>query len=211
MSDGLARALWAEHRDLAQAALVHPFVRGIATGALARAVFAGYVAQDAWFLEAFARAYALAGEHCPDAHGRAAFARLRAGVTEELRLHGGYAAGWGVDLATVRPHAATTDYTAFLLGIAAGGDTGRTCAALAPCMRLYAFLGQELDAIASPDTPYREWIATYASPAFAALAAELDALLDTYATPGAPVREAYRTAMALELAFFDAAYGTVAR
>jgi thiaminase/transcriptional activator TenA len=211
MSAGLARALWAEHRDLAQAALAHPFVRGLATGALPRAVFAGYVAQDAWFLEAFARAYALAGEHCPDEQGRAAFARLRAGVTEELRLHRGYAARWGVDLATVRPHAATTAYTTFLLDIAAGGDTGRTCAALAPCMRLYAFLGRELEAAADPDTPYREWIATYASPDFAALAAELDALLDAYAAPGAPVRETYRTAMTLELAFFDAAYGTVAR
>jgi thiaminase/transcriptional activator TenA len=55
-----ARELWQSHRDLANDCLKHPFVQGIASGQLARAKFQVYVAQDAYFLEAFARAYALA-------------------------------------------------------------------------------------------------------------------------------------------------------
>ena len=56
----LAQRLWVDNADLAGTALAHPFVRGVADGSLPRQVFSGYVAQDAYFLEAFARAYALA-------------------------------------------------------------------------------------------------------------------------------------------------------
>ena len=54
----LARTLWTANADLTAAALAHPFVRGIADGSLPEELFAGYVAQDAFFLEAFARGYA---------------------------------------------------------------------------------------------------------------------------------------------------------
>jgi thiaminase/transcriptional activator TenA len=62
----LARRLWVDNAELAARALAHPFVRGIADGSLPREVFSGYVAQDAHFLEAFARAYALALAASPD-------------------------------------------------------------------------------------------------------------------------------------------------
>ena len=52
----IARRLWVDNAELAGRALAHPFVRGVADGSLPREVFSGYVAQDAFFLEAFARA-----------------------------------------------------------------------------------------------------------------------------------------------------------
>ena len=55
----LSAALWAGSADLAGDALAGPFVTGLADGSLPRDLFAGYVAQDAFFLEAFARGYAL--------------------------------------------------------------------------------------------------------------------------------------------------------
>jgi thiaminase/transcriptional activator TenA len=209
---GLAARQWAANAGLVQEALRHRFVRGLAAGTLPRPAFQYYVGQDAYFLEAFARAYALALAHSPDREGVAAFAQLIAGVTEELRLHAGYAERWRIDLSGVVPGEATLAYTDFLLATAAVGGVGRTCAAMTPCMRLYAFLGQSLAAEqahqragAGGQNPYAEWIHTYADPGMEALAATLERLLDRYADDGREVREAYRRAMRLEVAFFEAA------
>jgi thiaminase (transcriptional activator TenA) len=202
----LAQDLWLAEADQARAARAHEFVRGLADGSLPRELFAGYVAQDAYFLESFARAYALALAHCPDRVGVEAFAQLLAGVLDELRLHAGYAARWGIDMRVVEPTPATLAYTDFLLATAALGGVGLTCAAMTPCMRLYAHLGQSLDADGvAAENPYADWVTTYADPAFEALAARLEDLLDTYATDTPAVRAAYRRAMSLEIAFFDAA------
>jgi thiaminase/transcriptional activator TenA len=84
--------LWESNQDLAQACLEHPFVQGIATGTLDRVKFAYYVGQDAFFLEAFARAYSLAAAKAPDWEGFNTFHSLAGGVLQELRLHEGYAA-----------------------------------------------------------------------------------------------------------------------
>jgi thiaminase/transcriptional activator TenA len=201
----LAAQLWADNADLADTALAHPFVKGIADGTLPRERFAGYVAQDAFFLEAFARGYALGVVHSTDRAGLDAFADLLAGVRGELRLHGAYAARWGIDLAEVEPLPATLAYTDFLLATASLGGTALTCAAMTPCMRLYAFLGQSLADRAAPDGDYADWVTTYADPGFEELAGTLERLLDV--APDSPaVQRAYRRAMQLEIGFFDAAW-----
>ena len=69
----LSESLWHQNQVLAQAALAHPFVQGIASGELPRATFAYYVGQDAAFLDAFCRAYALALAKSPDRDGLIAF------------------------------------------------------------------------------------------------------------------------------------------
>ncbi|TKJ27426.1 TenA family protein [Blastococcus sp. CCUG 61487] len=207
----LSAELWADSVDLARAAEAHPFVTGIADGSLPRERFADYIAQDAFFLEAFARGYALGITHSPDRTTLEAFADLLAGVLAELRLHDDYAARWGIDLAGVEPASATLAYTEFLLATAARGDVALTCAALIPCMRLYAHLGAALAPHASG--PYREWVDTYAAPEFEELAVTLEALLDRIASDTPAVRRAYRRAMQLELDFFGAAargWGNVA-
>jgi thiaminase/transcriptional activator TenA len=200
----LARTLWDANADLAASALAHPFVRGIADGTLSHDRFAGYIAQDAFFLESFVRAYALAIAHSPDRTGLDAFADLLAGAREELKLHASYARQWGIDLSTVTPVPATRAYTDFLLATAALGGVGLTCAAMTPCMRLYAHLGQQLARQPVADR-YAEWVETYADPAFEALATTLERLLDNYGGD-ATATATYRRAMHLEVAFFDAAY-----
>ena len=200
----LASELWAASEDLAQACLANPFVRGLADGMLPVARFRSYVAQDAYFLEAFARAYARALSLSPDRYGLEAFHALIGGVLDELKLHATYAARWEVDLAHVEPAPATLAYTDFLLATAGFGDAGEICAAMTPCMRLYAYLGQTLfsDGAARASNPYREWIDTYASPDFESLAATLETLLNRYAHDRRSIRNAYRRAMHLELEFF---------
>ena len=204
MSDGsLAKALWEANAASAERILAHGFVRGLGDGSLAVDSFKGYVAQDAYFLEAFARAYAFCLAHSTTREDLHDFADLIAGVRDELELHKAYAERWQVDLTAVTPVAATTAYVDFLLEIARRGDLGTTIAAMTPCMRLYAFLGRSLSA-GQVAPLYAEWVTTYADPGFEALAARLEALLDRHASDSAAVRANYARAMDLEYGFFDA-------
>jgi thiaminase/transcriptional activator TenA len=201
----LSTRLWSDNSDLAGEILAHPFVGQLADGSLARETFAGYVAQDAFFLESFARAYALALARSADTATLLTLAGLIAGVGEELGLHASYAGRWGISMTDVEPSPATLAYTDFLLATAATGSLGTVFAAMTPCMRLYAWLGAGLDADAAG--PYAEWVRTYADPGFEELATRLERLLDEHGDDGTQVRAAYRRAMRLELAFFSSAMG----
>jgi thiaminase/transcriptional activator TenA len=199
----LSARLWSDNSDLAAEALAHPFVRRLGDGSLDREIFADYVAQDAFFLESFARAYALALARSTDTPTLLTLADLLRGVREELGLHSSYAARWGIDMAGVVPTPATLAYTEFLLATAATSGLAVIFAAMTPCMRLYAFLGASLDAESAG--PYAEWVTTYADPDFEALAAHLEKLLDDQDEDSPAVKKTYRRAMRLELDFFDGA------
>jgi thiaminase/transcriptional activator TenA len=199
----LSATLWAENADLAERIRAHGFVRGLADGSLQIQRFKGYVAQDAYFLEAFARAYAFCLANSTSREDLYGFADLIAGVLEELKLHKRYAERWQVDLSCVTPVEATQAYVDFLLETARRGDLGETIAAMTPCMRLYAFLGRSL-AASRVEPLYAEWVKTYADPGFEVLAASIEALLDLHAKDCDAVRAAYRRAMELEYGFFDA-------
>ncbi len=200
-----AEELWQRNRDLADACLQHPFVQGIASGQLARPCFQVYVAQDACFLEAFARAYALALARSPDREGVYVFKDLLVGVFEELALHQGYAKRWNVSLEP-EPLPSTRAYTDFLLRTASLEPVGHTAAAMTPCMRLYAWLGQQLAPKLSPESPYHEWVETYSSPDLEALASRLESLLDRYGGEPDRLESLYRRAMELELGFFHSVW-----
>ncbi|MEO1149286.1 MAG: TenA family protein, partial [Cyanobacteria bacterium J06638_22] len=140
----LSQRLWQANLDLAQASLQSPFVQGLYDGTLPHSKFAYYVGQDAFFLEAFARAYSIAAAKAPNWQGFNTFHTLAGGVLEELNLHAGYAEAWGVSLQDVQPSAATRRYTDFLLATAWSQAVGITAVAMSPCMRLYAYIGQSL-------------------------------------------------------------------
>lgn len=197
--------LFEENSDLARQSLELPFLQGIASGRLERSAFEFYVGQDAAFLDAFVRSYALCVAKAPDRESLTAFKALLDGGLDELELHQEYASRWGVDL-DPEPAPATAAYTDFLLRVAALEPVSHVCAAMAPCMRLYAWLATELEPRTDPDSPYREWVQTYADEGFQELAATLDALVDRLGGDPATMAAHYRRAMRLERDFFAAAH-----
>jgi thiaminase/transcriptional activator TenA len=199
----LAAELWKANSDWAAKILAHPFVQGLGDGSLATASFKSYVAQDAYFLDAFARAYAFCLAHGTSRDDLFGFSELIAGVLEELKLHKSYTEKLGVSLDGVTPLPATKAYVDFLLGNARQGDLGETIAGMTPCMRLYAFLGQTLSQ-KKVAPAYADWVKTYSDPGFEALATRLEELLDQHAVDSPAVRANYRRAMELEYGFFDA-------
>ena len=202
----LSSKLWQNHLDLANESLAHPFVQGIADGTLPKETFADYVGQDAFFLEAFARAYSIAAAKAPTWQSFNVFHDLAAGVLSELKLHQSYAQTWNVTLAQVSPGTATRQYTDFLLATAWSQPIGVTAVAMSPCMRLYAHLGQQLAQGGIPEHTYKDWIATYSSDEFEPLAAQLETIVDEYAEDSELIRSTYRYAMVCERDFFQAAW-----
>ena len=154
MGEPLHRTLWARNAGLADACLRSSFVRGLADGTLDPEAFRRYIAQDAFFLRAFFSAYALAAARTAD---RLDVARrlhaLMQGVLDELELHRAYAERLDIDLDSVTPNAAARGYTDFLARTAWNAEVGETIAAMTPCMRLYAWLGQQLSAADVEGTP----------------------------------------------------------
>lgn len=203
----LSKNLWSQNRELAIASLENPFVQGLLDGSLAKEKFSYYVSQDSFFLKAFARAYIVAGAKAGDWEDFIKLHKLAEGVLNELKLHGKYAQEWGVNVTQVEPAAATRRYTDFVMATAWGYDTGLTVTALTPCMRLYAWLGQELARQNPPEHAYSDWIRTYSSEEIELLACDLEGLVDKYADPGNPlVAATYRYAMECERDFFQAAF-----
>ena len=200
----LYEILWQQNTHLAEACLHHPFVRGLADGTLDPEAFRRYVAQDGFFLNAFARAYALAAAGSQDGETLISLCELLNGVLRELQLHAGYAKELKIELARVQPYRAVAAYTDFLLAIAWQRGPGETIAAMTPCMRLYGYLGTELAKTVGAGKPYQQWITTYSGADFQALVTRVESLLDSIAEDTLAVRDAYEHAMRCELNFFSA-------
>lgn len=202
----LSKKLWQANQDLAEASLHNPFVQGIGDGSLPKEKFAYYVGQDAFFLEAFARAYSIAAAKAPDWESFQVFHTLANGVLQELNLHQAYAQSWDVDVTAVEPGRATRQYTDFLLATAWSQPVGVTAVAMSPCMRLYAYLGKMLAKGGVPSHAYADWIATYSGDEFEPLAQQLEGLVDQYSPDTALTRATYRYAMTCERDFFQGAW-----
>ncbi|KAL6901027.1 hypothetical protein ACP4OV_005703 [Aristida adscensionis] len=226
-----ARRFWiaASTREAAFAAYT-PFLLALAAGSLRLDAFRHYIAQDAHFLHAFARAYEVAEECADDDDDRATIAALRDAVLQELKLHASVLQEWGVDTTKeIPPCPATTKYTDFLLATAAGKVDGTkgsdkmvtpfektkiaayTVGAMTPCMRLYAYLGKELSVFLKQDEnhPYKKWINMYASSDFEDNAFQIEELLDklSVSLTGEELEiigKLYQQAMRLEVGFFSA-------
>jgi thiaminase/transcriptional activator TenA len=196
--------LWNENAELVKCCLEHPFVRRLAAGTLDREAFRRYVAQDAFFLRAFLKAYALAAAKCDDFERARIFHELMAGALDELKLHADYSAKLDIDLDHVTPYVATSAYTDFLLRVAWHGSLAEVMAAMVPCMRLYVHIGNELTTSLRPQHPYEDWIKTYSGDEFRQVCTRLESLLDEVAVGCPAVRDAYCYAMQCELDFFSA-------
>ncbi len=194
----------------------HPFVRGIGDGTLREDRFRHWIEQDYCFLIEYCRLFGLAAARAPDLATLERFADLlQATAHGEMELHRAYAHSCGVDAAALErtaPGPTTRAYTDFLLRVAATGDFAELVAALLPCMWGFSELGQALAAHGAPAPPaYAQWIATYADPEFAALAAWCRDLLDRLAADAPPTQRArleaaFLTSSRYEYLFWDASY-----
>lgn len=202
-------SLWEMNRSIAEACLHHPFVRRLADGSLPVEKFKQYIAQDKFFLDAYAKAYAVACTKARNHEELKVFHELLGGVLKELKLHEGYSSKLDIVLKDIKPLKETKAYTDFLLLIAWEGTVGEILSAMTPCMRLYAFLGQKILNATPPPVlthPYGNWIVNYGSSEFEGLTTRLESLLDLEKGHEQKLQKYYRHAMKCELDFFEGAW-----
>ncbi|KAI4370229.1 hypothetical protein MLD38_018599 [Melastoma candidum] len=226
---GVARKFWIKFYREAVFSMYTPFAVSLAAGNLDIGSFRAYVAQDAWFLKAFAQAYSLAEECADDDEAKISITELRRDVMEELKMHHAFAQEWGSEITKEStPNSATVKYTDFLLATASGKVEGvkgpgnlatpfektkvaaYTLGAMTPCMRLYAFLGEEFQKLLNNDEcshPYKKWIDNYSNESFQAAARKTEEVLDKLSAPLTGeeldvIEKLYHQAMKLEIEFF---------
>lgn len=164
----------------------HPFIRGIGDGTLSLERFRHWVRQDYLYLIEYARLLALAVARAPDLEGMTRFADLaRETLRTEMELHRSYARGFGIspeELERETKAPTCQAYTDFLLRTAALGEYTELVAALLPCMWGFCEIGLRLAERGAPADPrFADWIAMYASPEFADLAAWCRVVVDRVA------------------------------
>jgi thiaminase/transcriptional activator TenA len=159
-----------------QASFEHPFVTGIANGALPLDCFRYYLLQDSYYLSHFAQVQALGASKAKDLLTSQRLAIHVQGTYEaELGLHENFAKRLGItdlEKLSFRPAPTAYAYTSHLIRAAYTGHLGDIIAAILPCYWLYYEIGERLKG-SNPEEPiYQEWIAAYGGDWFRVLVEE---------------------------------------
>ena len=197
------------HQAAAQRAAcrVHPFVRGIASGALPPAVFVRWVVQDWHYLQGYLEVLGALSRSAPGADARRRWQQMAVLTRdEELDLHRSFAKRFDISPAQLAGAAVwpgTRAYTAFQVD-QASRSYGRGVAALVPCGVGYVSLARALAAEPAPaDDRYADWIRMYCDPAFAQAVDWMETELDEVDEDEAVLTAVYSEAASWELRFWE--------
>jgi thiaminase/transcriptional activator TenA len=189
-----------------------PFNRELAAGTLDQARFRFYIAQDALYLEQYARILAMAGARGPDGATLRLFASAALeGIAVEQALHADYLTKFQAAADRAEPSPDCLSYTSFLMATAYHEPYEVLLAALLPCFWIYWDVGNAIARTAAADNPYRAWIDTYADEGFGAAVKAVIAATDLAAEATTEaVRErmllAFTRSTQYEYLFWDGAY-----
>lgn len=202
-------ALWEAGAETTAAIGASDFVRALVNGSLSETDFTFYLAQDALYLNGYARALAALAARSSSTESQLFWSQASTGaITEEAELHRTWMA--------TRPEAArttaspvTSAYTDFLLATTLGEDRAVGAAAVLPCFWLYAQVGGGIPDVPAGH-PYAAWLDTYRDPGFVtAVQGALEQVEHELAGASPAVRaaaaRAYLTACRHELEFFEQA------
>lgn len=195
----------------------HAFVEGLRDGSLPRTAFLHYLIQDYVFLVHFSRAWSLGVLKSETLEEMKICAgTVDALVNREMSLHVKTCAAEGIDEAALFDAAEEVEnlaYTRYVMDAGLQGDFLDLMAALMPCVMGYGEIGLRLSESRSADTPYADWIDTYADPAYQSVCATAGAMIDNAVTRrvgdlSTSVRKQalqarFTTATALEIGFWQ--------
>lgn len=160
----------------------HAFVEGLRDGTLPRAAFLHYLVQDYVFLVHFARAWSLGVVKAETLDEmKVCTSILDALVNHEMALHVETCAAEGISEETLFNASEEIEnlaYTRYVLDAGLQGDFLDLMAALAPCCFGYGEIGLRLAGEADTNTPYRDWINTYAGAEYQEVMQSVGTMID---------------------------------
>ncbi|MEM3073320.1 MAG: thiaminase II [Nitrososphaerales archaeon] len=162
--------LWSSIKNIFDAILRHPFIKGLVNGNLEEARFKFYVIQDSLYLSEYARVLSLAAAKAPSDDWFLAFnEHAKLALVAERSLHESFFKEWGLSVEQINaiPMMPTNlAYTSYLRAVALSAPFHDTLAALLPCYWIYWEVGKELEKQGSKNPIYQRWIETYSSKEF---------------------------------------------
>src|SRR5712671_3020245 len=189
-----SRQAWEQNAQTYEIIRTMPFNAELAAGTLSEARFKHYITQDAHSLIGFGRALSLAAAKAPDPERIVQFAKSAEGaIVVERALHGSFFAQYAITgqvFAKTPLSPACHHYVSFLLAIAHAEPYEVVLGALLPCFWIYAEVGRDILARASPGNPYQAWIDTYAGEEFHAAVSRVIAATDEAADSASPALRA---------------------
>ena len=206
---------WERNAALYETIRTMPFNRELAAGTLSSERFQHYIIQDAHYLLAYARVYAMAAARADTSDLLVTMADWSAGtVRAERSLHEHYFAEFGLDpleAGSTGPTPTCCTYTDYLLATGALAPLAVTIAALLPCQWVYWEVGRSIAADSGPQNPFAAWIETYSAPEFGENCNIGRAHTDRLAEAASPemreaMHQAFHRAMQLEWMFWDSAW-----
>lgn len=162
--------LWSAISAIYTKTLVHPFLRGLVDGSLARSRFEFYLLQDGWYLRAFGQALSLLAAKAPREEWAIALNEHAAiALKTERMLHETILASYGLSrdaIQQAKPSPSNYAYTNHLLASTHHRPFPEGLGAVLPCYWIYWEVGKELQKQGSKDPDYQHWIDQYAGEDF---------------------------------------------
>lgn len=208
----IADQWWESIADLRDAIDDLDFIKGLGSGSLPEEAFRDYLAQDALYLNGYARALAAASALAPTQEEQMFWSYAAHGaIAGEMELHRGFLGddAGSADEGAVEASPVTRAYVDHLVATAARGSYGELIAAVLPCFWLYRDIGHRLVARNHGSHPYSRWLDTYADESFDEDTNRAIDICSTYATTAttterAAMDRAFRLSSWHEVEFFAA-------
>ncbi|XP_031104797.1 bifunctional TH2 protein, mitochondrial-like [Ipomoea triloba] len=188
---GIAKKCWNKFRKEATFALYTPFIVCLASGTLEVETFGQCVSQGVYFVKPFDQALEFAEANAEDDDAKHRIRELRKTTLDKLNLHhDSLVLEWGSDVVKdTTQNRATSKCTEFLLDTATGKLatpcektklSAYTLGAVTSCIRLYAYIGKELQGLidGKSNHRYKKWIENYSSDSFQEFSLQTEDLLD---------------------------------
>jgi thiaminase/transcriptional activator TenA len=161
-----SKSAWEKSQPIYDEIIAMPFIKGMISGTLDHDKFNFYIAQDAKYLENFARALSIIAARAHSKKHILDFVRFAEGaIVVESGLHEGYLNESGKFL-NVSVSPACHHYNSFLTSTATMAQVEVAMAAVLPCFWVYKKVGDYIFDNQNKDNPYKKWIDTYAGAEF---------------------------------------------